>query len=477
MTPVTLDSRYRFGRYVLDVPKRRVLLDDVAVDLPWRCLDALTLLVQAQGAVVDREVFFRRLWPGIEVEETGLTKVMSQLRRLLANGDPTTEYVETIPRLGYRLGAPVSVEDPSEAGFRGSSNGGAPPLKAVRPFRWRRLLLWVAAGAAGLVAVAAAGAWAWRSYRNSAEAAQYHEEGRRLRRLGDPDSLHGAVEAFRRATQLNPRKGMYFASLAETLGRVPVPGRKDSTATREAAERAVELEPKCGDCRAVLGFTLFSMFWEWQQAETQLRRAIDLMPGQGGVRGYMAMYLCTQRRPEEALKHIDESLRLEPFWSTGHQIRSMVLLYLRRYPESLSSADRALSINPQNKSVWDGRASALLEMGRDKEALAAWQEFGWSQRASELDARFRAKGMRGAVERLLELTGEGAGRETSSYRRARWKMYLGDIAGAMEELEVAHRFRHFNLMYVAADPIFEPAHSHPRFRKLLEDMRLPQPVR
>lgn len=473
MTPATVESRYRFGRYLLDMSRRQVLLGGVPVTLSWRCLDALSLLVEAKGAIIDREVFFQRLWPEIEVEENNLTKVVSQLRRALSTGDPAVEYVETIPRIGYRLGVPVSVEDATEIAGRASTNGASlVRLRYGGRGRFRNWLVPLIAGVVLVVVAATAGVWGWRRYRISVEAEAHYRNGQQLRRLGDPDSARATVESFTLATQINPRNATYFAALAEALGRVSRDDRIDRTAMREAAERAVQLDSDCGNCRAVLGYALFAMFWEWPQAETHLRKAIELSPENTGLRTYMAMYLCTQGRAGEALHHVDEGLRRAPFFTTGHYIRSMVLLFLRRDAEAVSAADRALSVNPQSKGALDVRAMALLQMGREMEALAAWREYGWSNHANALDVRYRAEGMGGALRMLLDLTAEGKVRETNSYRRARWKMYLGDPEGALDELEVAHRFRHFNLMYVPADPIFEPLRNHPRLRRILEHMRL-----
>lgn len=89
--PITSETRYRTGKYVVDLATRRLLLNGATVDLPWRCFEALALLVEANGAIVDREVFFRKLWPDVEVEESSLTKVLSQLRRTLSAGDPSAE--------------------------------------------------------------------------------------------------------------------------------------------------------------------------------------------------------------------------------------------------------------------------------------------------------------------------------------------------------------------------------------------------
>jgi DNA-binding winged helix-turn-helix (wHTH) protein/tetratricopeptide (TPR) repeat protein len=472
VTTVTPDRRYRFGRYVLDAANRRLLLGGAPVDLPWRCFDALSLLVEAQSAVVDRDVLFQKLWPGLEVEETGLTKVMSQLRRVLAEGDPGVEYVETVTRIGYRLSVPVSPDNLIRVV---NAAAGAPfvvPQAPAKTATLRRRFLW--AGAAAILVLAVlAGYWGWNRYQRLAEADRASKEGQRLRRLGrEPNALNGAIASFLRATQLDPGNARYFGELAAALSLVPYAGRTEWSAARDAAERGVQLDRECAGCQAVLGFLLFSRFWEWDRAETHLREALRLAPKAAGNRGYMAMYLASQARLEEALKHGDEAVRLEPYSATLHSIRALVLFFLRRYPESWEAAGRSLSIDPRNAGAWDARAFALLQAGREQEALSAWLEVQWPDRERELEAAFRTRGIRASLSLLLDATTDGKLRETNVYRRARWRMYLGDPAGALDELELALKTQHFNLMYVAADPMFEGLRAHPRFARVLADMRL-----
>ncbi len=248
----------------------------------------------------------------------------------------------------------------------------------------------------------------------------------------------------------------------------------DPSATREAAERAVQLDPRCAGCQAVLGFTLFSRFWEWSKASEHLQEALKLSPASSGLRGYMAMYLSSQARLEEALEHANEAVRLDPYFATGHHIRAMVLFFTRRYPESVQAAGRALSFNAENAGALDARAMALLGAGREKEALDDWLAIAWKEGAVEMEAIYKSQGIRGAFGRLLDETSMGRARLTNSYRRARWRMHLGDIPGALEELEAALEFRHFNLMYIRADPAFETLRAEPRFQRIVEKMGLSQ---
>jgi DNA-binding winged helix-turn-helix (wHTH) protein/tetratricopeptide (TPR) repeat protein len=460
-------AQYRFGSYVLDGARRQLLCNGVPTTLPWRCFDALVLLVEAEGAVVDRDALFRRLWPNVEVDETGLTKIVSQLRRSLAEGDSSVEYIETIPRLGYRLTVPVLVDREVAAGEPPPPASGSPARAARRIPGWT----WIAAAAAITALALGGGRYAWERYRIADEAERHYQEGRRLRRAGGPDAVRGAVENYRLATKLAPGKADYFAALAQTLGGIAA---SDPGAAREAAERAVQLDPECGSCRAVLGFTLFQLFWEWPGAGEHLERAVALKPDDSGLRGYMAMYLSTQGRLEEALEHANEAVRLDPYFATGHYIRAQVLFFERRYEEAIGAASRSLAISEGNRGALDLRAIARLSAGQEKQALDDWAALLLLRDTSNLDSVYRSKGVHGVLGVFLDSTSTGKDRLGHSYRRAQWRAYLGDSPGALDELEAAFEFHHANLSYIAANPVFQGLRGEPRYQELLRKMRLTQ---
>jgi DNA-binding winged helix-turn-helix (wHTH) protein/TolB-like protein/Tfp pilus assembly protein PilF len=99
---------YVFGPYRLDAVGGVLFHGERVVALPPKQIATLILLVRAGGTVVDRESLVSQVWPDTFVEEAGLTRNISQLRKAIeANG---VTYIETIPKRGYRFVAPVAIE-------------------------------------------------------------------------------------------------------------------------------------------------------------------------------------------------------------------------------------------------------------------------------------------------------------------------------------------------------------------------------
>jgi DNA-binding response OmpR family regulator len=59
---------FRVGRYRISLAAREIFLGEERIKLSWRCFEAMGLLVQAKAEIVEREDFFRCLWPGVTVD-------------------------------------------------------------------------------------------------------------------------------------------------------------------------------------------------------------------------------------------------------------------------------------------------------------------------------------------------------------------------------------------------------------------------
>lgn len=99
---------YEFGPFRLEAGERRLLREGKTVPLPSRIFDLLLLLVQHSGHLVGKEEIMREVWGGSIVVENNLTVTMSALRKALGQGPGQHEYIETVPKCGYRFVAEVT---------------------------------------------------------------------------------------------------------------------------------------------------------------------------------------------------------------------------------------------------------------------------------------------------------------------------------------------------------------------------------
>src|SRR5437016_11767090 len=103
---------YEFGPFQIDTLNRQLRRDDQVVPLKAKAVETLLLLIQNRGDVIEKDELMRRLWPDSFVEESNLTQNIYTLRKALGG-----DYIETIPRRGYRFVADVNErnEDSTES--------------------------------------------------------------------------------------------------------------------------------------------------------------------------------------------------------------------------------------------------------------------------------------------------------------------------------------------------------------------------
>ena len=104
-----VDSRiYEFKGFRLEAGQRRLLFQGQPVPLKPKILDLLLFLVEMRGQLVVKEDLMREIWPDSIVEENNITVSMSILRKTLGDDQITHQFIETVPRRGYRFLAEVT---------------------------------------------------------------------------------------------------------------------------------------------------------------------------------------------------------------------------------------------------------------------------------------------------------------------------------------------------------------------------------
>jgi DNA-binding winged helix-turn-helix (wHTH) protein/pimeloyl-ACP methyl ester carboxylesterase len=106
---------YRFGPFHLDVRERRLARGDEVIPLRLKVFDTLLVLVENAGRLVTKQEILDTVWPATAVEENNLNHNVSVLRKALGEKATGQQYIETVPRVGYRFVAPVDAAEPQTA--------------------------------------------------------------------------------------------------------------------------------------------------------------------------------------------------------------------------------------------------------------------------------------------------------------------------------------------------------------------------
>src|SRR5262245_21300078 len=106
---------YRFGPFSLDAAQGILAAYGGEIALGGKAFETLRYLVENAGRVVSKQEIIDRVWPDSHVEENNLAQHISLVRKTLASVDATTEYVQTMPRRGYRFVAVTTDDAPAVA--------------------------------------------------------------------------------------------------------------------------------------------------------------------------------------------------------------------------------------------------------------------------------------------------------------------------------------------------------------------------
>jgi len=105
--PKTEKHLYEFGPYRIDSVERLLTRDGDTIPLTPKAVDTLMALVANSGRVLDKDELMKIVWPDTFVEEGALARNISALRKALGDDNENSQYIETIPKRGYRFVAPV----------------------------------------------------------------------------------------------------------------------------------------------------------------------------------------------------------------------------------------------------------------------------------------------------------------------------------------------------------------------------------
>lgn len=504
-----------FGPFDVDLRARQLRKNGRRLHLPGLPFQVLAALIEEPGEPVTREALHKRLWPdGTFVDfDNNLNAAVTRLRQTLGDSAERPRYIETLPRLGYRFVA--AVERPlaqvasvpttlasnghdaaakpfpngaaDAAGIDASPSGISSSLAAVGPasidadaprslFKNWRLAASLTLGAIGVIAVLMV---FWPRLFQASAASESEEALDRARVFMSRGDGKGAKGEIDRAIALDPGNAQAYGMLAHALNRLSDQSLVERTKPSPsvlAAERGVVLDPQCGSCHGSLGFFLFYHDWEWQRAQEHLERALQLRPDAASIRPSYALFLVATGRIEEALQQIDIALAVNPNETGWHSIRSSILYVARRYADAIAAADRALALDDKDGAAWQWRSRSLFQLGRGPEAIQALAQVTFRDHAATLERAVAEGGAERGLRELLAITGDWQARFAQSWRRAPWQALLGDVDGALDELERAYQRRNYNLMYLAVDPVYDGIRSQPRFQVILQRMGLASPV-
>ncbi|MGE0812652.1 MAG: winged helix-turn-helix domain-containing tetratricopeptide repeat protein [Vicinamibacterales bacterium] len=270
--------------------------------------------------------------------------------------------------------------------------------------------------------------------------------GKAQRLIATEASLARAREYFEHALSLDPGYAQAHAGLADVYHVLGGPGwelarpRDVLPQALASAERAIALDPRLPDGYAVRGMVRLWLGGDVAGAEEDLRHAIALNASYALAHQYLSTVLVVSGRPDEAVTSARRAMALDPLSPSSGTTLGYRLYYAGRDADAVREFDRALEGTPDYVSAWIGKAQALRALGRRTDSRAALERAvtragGRSYVRAALAYAMAMDGDReGARAILRDLETLSASHYVSPYDFALVSAGLGDAEGVRRQL-------------------------------------------
>ena len=294
-----------------------------------------------------------------------------------------------------------------------------------------------------------------------------------LERLTPEDVLRG-IGYLEEALRLDPDNALAWVDLGRAhlnaAGHGWEPAQTGAEAAREAALRALSIEPDLPEGYLVLGRVQLYFDWNWKEAKASYRRAMELAPGNAVGRHGVGILAQNEGRIEEALDIYRRAVEQDPLSAGAYTRIGIAYLSADRPAEAEAALRKAIELAPQRVTVHAALAHALLSQGRSKEALEeAEREAEGVYRLLALVAIYHAQGRSADSETALRAMIERESHH-GAFQIAEAYAARGEVNEAFAWLERAHVQRDPGLAEIKGAVIMRGLHNDPRWGAFLRKM-------
>jgi serine/threonine protein kinase len=320
-----------------------------------------------------------------------------------------------------------------------------------------------------------------RQYSTNPTTYDFYLKGRFHLAQRSPDALQEAITDFQRALDHDSQYAPAYAGLADCYTLLAYYGVENPIPLFRKAvgysQQALELDSTLGEAYTSRALASTFLDFDWQGAESDYKRAIELNPNYLAAHTWygLALLMPLGRRAEAAAQ-LAYAAEADPHslvmnvslatldYLSGSPDKSIELIQ-SRVPLTFEPARQVLALDYVGKDVPDKAISLLASDSLPDELLR--------QRAVPLGIAYARSHQRAkALEQLKIATQAVAAGSFLAYETAALYTVLDEHQKALDMLDLAYARRESNVVFLNVDPLLTPLHSEPRFQKLLQKMNM-----
>ncbi len=247
---------------------------------------------------------------------------------------------------------------------------------------------------------------------------------------------------------------------------------------REAALRAIEIDPTLAEAHGSLALILCVYDWEWEGAEHEFRSALMFGPQMAVLHAWYSWFLLAMGRNEESLREAQLALVLEPFGNMSNTMMGWHSIVQGDYGLSEVYFRKAIEIEPNSFLPYLLLGMVRVAETRIEEAIAlinkSTQLLGTDSGAGILAAAYARSGQHGKIVQLREdLINKSEVTFIPASVFATLAMTMGELEQTFEWLDKAYEECDSALIMLNCNPAFQPIRLDPRFQNILHRMNFP----
>jgi len=307
--------------------------------------------------------------------------------------------------------------------------------------------------------------------------------------LRTKSGIERSIAEFQNAIALDPQYASAHAALARAYSLAPVVRAmtpiEAMPKARDAALRAIELDPGLASGHSTLGFVKAHYEFDWPSAEREYLRALALNPNDAYAHFfYSNSYLSPLGRHAQAIEEMRKAVAIDPFSAPVQAFLGRTYIWARKYDKALEQFQKVAEMFPGFAIDHERLAQLHAFMGRFDQAIAedtkarllsGENEKSALAKEAKLRHAWTTQGAPGYWKALVDLsqTAENPPEAYNSpFGTAILYAQLGDKARALNALEQAYEQRSLAMTEINIEPAFDPIRGEPRFKALLQRVRL-----
>ncbi len=291
-----------------------------------------------------------------------------------------------------------------------------------------------------------------------------------------------AIDYFGKAIEKDPDFALAYAGIANAYSSLISYGDmspKEATPKAEAAAfKALEIDDTLAETHCSMA-TVNADKWDWEGAEREFKRAIELNPKYALARLWYGDVLSLMARFDEAIFEIEKAKELDPLSLATIRVAGQVYFYAHRFDQAIKEFKKVLAMDPYFRLAHISLGGVYIEMGMYEEALGEIQKekdlsnvLKANQEISIGKTYLRMGNRTEALKVLDSLLNRSNETYVPPYFLASLYFVLGEIEQGFNWLERAYESRDHWLVRIKIDPTFDDVRSDPRFKALLKKMGL-----